>query len=114
MWLSLASIAAMAIMFLYMVNKARFASTRRLALIPMAACGMEILAAGMLTPGLFPLLTAALVCLRAVILGCCVAAMRRDAAMARVRARRRVVVRNEACLQAQGKIRPLQRNVRCA
>ena len=92
MILSLCSIAAMAGLFLYMFNKAKFARTRRMALLPLAGGVMEGIAAGALTPGLFPVLTAVLVVLRLTILLCCAGAMRQDAAMAcrRSRIRRRM------------------------
>ena len=87
MLLSLCSIVAMAGMFFYMFHKAKFARTRRMALLPLAGAVMEGIAAGALTPGLFPVLTAALVVLRLAILLCCAGAMRQDAAMARRRSR---------------------------
>lgn len=87
MLLSLCSIVAMAGMFLYMFHKAKFARTRRMALLPLAGAVMEGIAAGALTPGLFPVLTAVLVILRLAILLCCAGALRQDAAMARRRSR---------------------------
>ena len=89
MWLSIMSVIVMGAMFLYMVNKAKFAVTRRMALIPLGACVMEALATGLLTPLAFPILTLVLVTLRLIILTCCVGAIRQDAVMARNRVRRR-------------------------
>lgn len=74
--------------FLYMFSNARFARTRRVALVPLACAGMEVLAAGVLSASLHPLLTGIRLAMIAVILTCCYAAMRKDAAMARRRARR--------------------------
>lgn len=88
MSISIISLLAMTGMFLWMFRRAKFASTRRMALLPLCCAGMEVMAAGMLTPGLFPLLTFLLIFLRITILLCCVGAMKRDAAMAVHRARR--------------------------
>ena len=101
MILSLCSIAAMAGMFLYMFNKAKFARTRRMALLPLAGAVMEGIAAGALTPGLFPVLTAVLVVLRLTILLCCAGAMRQDAAMARRRSRIRRRCRKSHCRESR-------------
>lgn len=89
MILSLCSILAMTGMFLYMFNKAVLTSTRKMALLPLLCAVIEGLAAGALTPSLFPGLTAVLVVLRLAILLCCAGAMRRDAAAARRRERNR-------------------------
>lgn len=78
-------------MFLWMINKAKFASTRRMSLLPLCCAGMELLATGILTPELFPLLTFLLISMRIAILACCVGAMRRDAAMAARRTRRKAM-----------------------
>lgn len=88
LWSSL-NVVVMTILFMYMVNKAKCAETRKLALVPLATAAVELLAAGLLRPGLYPALTALLIAMRLVIIGCCVAALRRDAAMAKSRARRR-------------------------
>lgn len=87
LWSSL-NVVVMTILFMYMVNKAKCAETRKLALVPLATAAVELLAAGLLRPGLYPALTALLIAMRLVIIGCCVAALRRDAAMAKSRARR--------------------------
>ena len=88
MVISILSLVMMALMFLYMLNKAHYAATRRMSLIPLGCAAVELFAAGLLTPLLFPLLTAFLVLLRAVILFCCFCAVRRDAAIYSRRLRR--------------------------
>ena len=95
LWSSL-NVVVMTILFMYMVNKAKCAETRKLALVPLATAAVELLAAGLLRPGLYPALTALLIAMRLVIIGCCVAALRRDAAMANSRARRRARARRAA------------------
>lgn len=92
MLLSLLSAVSMAAMFVYMVCCAKMPETRRLLWLPAAGCVVELLAAGMLSVTRFPLMTALLVLLRLALLGCCAAAMRRDAAMARARQRRRALL----------------------
>lgn len=96
MWISLLSMLAMGGMFLYMVRRARYAAAKKMALIPMGACAAEILCMGMLTPSLFPVLTVVLVALRLLILGCCVGAMRQDAALVRRHSRRVQAARRRA------------------
>ena len=78
MLMSLLSIVLMVVTALYMLSKAHFAKTRRMAFIPLGCAAVEMLAAGMLTAGLFPVLTAVLILLRAVILVCCWFALRQD------------------------------------
>lgn len=89
MVLSILSIAAMGGMFLYMWCRARFGITRRVALVPLMTCAVEMLAAGLLSVTTFPVLTAVLVLLRLVILGCCVGAMHHDRVMANRRETRK-------------------------
>lgn len=98
MLLSLINILVMGALFVYMVSKAQFAVTRRMALIPLCVCAVEMLVFGLLQAELFPVLTAVLTVLRGVMVLCCVTAMRRDAAMARRRARR---LRREQQMAAQ-------------
>ena len=81
--------AAMLALFLYMIRRTRFAETKKVALVPLATGFVDLLAAGLLNPGHYPLLTFLLAALRLTIVGCCVLALRRDAAMARQKARRR-------------------------
>ena len=90
MLLNVLNFLIMAAMFLWMIKKARFKSTRRMAFIPLGCAMMELLSAGMLSFGKFPLLTLALFVLRAAILLCCVGALRRDAALAEKRRARRL------------------------
>lgn len=89
MVVSILSIAAMGGMFVYMWCKAKFGVTRRVALVPLMTCGVEMLAAGLLSAITFPALTAILVALRLVILGCCVGAMHHDKVLANRRETRR-------------------------
>lgn len=88
MLLSLVNVVAMGALFIHMFRKAKFATARRMALLPLAVCGVEMLVFGLLEVELFPLLTVLLTALRAVIGLCCVYAMQRDAAMARKQMRR--------------------------
>lgn len=85
MLLSTVHVLVMGGLFFYMVRRARYAAARRMALIPLAVCGVEMLASGLLSASLVPALTVLLCGLRGVIVLCCVAAMRRDAALARRR-----------------------------
>lgn len=64
----------------------RCAATRRLSLVPLAMCGMEIFLAGVLDTLAFPVLGVLLVLARAAVAVCCVLAVRRDAALAVPRA----------------------------
>ena len=95
MMLSLISAVAMAAMFLYMICTAKMAETRRVAWIPAATCGVELLALGVITPGSHLGITLLLIALRLTLLSVCVVAMRRDAAMVRARARRRAKLARE-------------------
>ena len=94
MVLSMISAVLMGGMFLVMINKAKFARTRRMALIPLACAGMELLLTGVLTPGLFPVMTGVLIFLRVTILVCCVGALRQDTAMVKRRSRRLAALRS--------------------
>lgn len=96
MLMSLFNVMVMGALFVYMVSKAKYATARRMALIPLCVCGVEMLVFGLLQAELFPALTAVLAVLRLVIALCCVKAMRRDAAIARQRARRARQQRREA------------------
>ena len=78
MILSVVSVIAMGIMFIVMIRKASFKSTRKLALLPLTACLMEMIATGVLHPAQFPLVTGLLVFLRISILFCCAGALRWD------------------------------------
>lgn len=89
MLLSLLNILLLGGMFLYMLNKAQGRTARRLALVPLTMCVMEIILLGILDASLYPALTAVLVLMRATVLACCVLAMRADALAARARSRSR-------------------------
>lgn len=67
----------------------RCAATRRLSLVPLAMCGMEIFLAGVLDTLAFPVLGVLLVLARAAVAVCCVLAVRRDAALARAKSDKR-------------------------
>ncbi|MDD2362296.1 MAG: hypothetical protein PHH84_04975 [Oscillospiraceae bacterium] len=88
MFINVLSLVAMIVAFLYMMLKARYARTRRLAMVPLACAVVELSVTGLLTPSLFPALTAVLIILKGIILSCCFFAMRADKAMFRRRARR--------------------------
>ena len=95
MMLSLISAVAMAAMFLYMICNAKMSETRQVSWVPAAACVVELLALGVITPGAHMGLTLLLVALRLALLSVCVVAMRRDAAMVRARSRRRAKLARE-------------------
>ena len=80
---------AMVALFVYMIRKAQFAQTKKVALVPLATGFVDLLAAGLLNPGHYPVLTILLAAMRLTIVGCCVLALRQDAAMTRQKARRR-------------------------
>lgn len=83
-------IAVMGITFLYMFNKAHFASTRLVSLVPLLMLLTDGCTAGVDFFAL-PLLGVLMEVLRLVVLGCCAFAMRRDAHQYAVRKRRRVL-----------------------
>lgn len=87
MWESLVSILLMGATFLYMINKAHFTQTRRVALVPLGFCAVDMLCAGAVPFGTYPIITAMLVILRLAVLLCCVGAMRKDTVAARRAAR---------------------------
>lgn len=78
---------------LYMMMAARFSVTRKMAWIPLSMAVMELAMSGLLLWGEYPVLNAILVLCRLTVLSCCVVSMKRDAAMARNRRRRREVWR---------------------
>lgn len=89
MFWSIFHAVTMIALFAYMMRKAQFAETKKVALVPLATGMVDILAAGLLNPGRHLMLTVLLLAMRLVIFGCCVLALRRDAAMAKQKARRR-------------------------
>lgn len=106
---------------LYMVCRAHFERTRRVAFVLMGTCVTELLVAGMLSLSAYPVLTAILMAARLALLACGVAASRADAAAARRRAeRRRAFARKLRCaehpLSVVPSARPVQAapSVRCA
>lgn len=95
MILNVLTVAVMGGLFVYMMRKSVLASTRQLAFVPLGVCAVEMFATGLLHPVSFPVLTVLLIVLRLVIAGCCVLAIRRDAAYARRRTRKNNAVRAE-------------------
>jgi len=87
MW-NVIQIAVMALTFLYVFNKTQFVENRLVAFIPlgMALLDLTSLSADFLAvPALFAVMELA----RLVVLGCCVAALRRDRRMVAARNRER-------------------------
>lgn len=78
MWESLISILMMGATFLYMINKAHFAQTRRVALVPLGFCAVDMLCAGTVPFGTYPVIAIMLVILRLTVLLCCAGAMHKD------------------------------------
>lgn len=99
MWNSLLSIVLMGGMFLIMINKGKLASTRRMALLPLTVCGIEAWLFGLLSVGLFPILSVILWATRLCLLTCCVLKLRQDAQIVRRRARRKAL--EEKCAVPQ-------------
>ena len=86
--LSIVSAVVFCGMAFWMYFGAHFASTRRMAAVPLAACGVELLTVGMFTT-FFPVVTAMLIALRAVLVLCCLGEMNRDAVRHQRRRNRR-------------------------
>lgn len=80
---SLFHVVLLGSMFLYMLNKAQGKSARRLSLVPLTMCVMEIILMGVLETALYPVLTGILILMRGTVLACCLLVMRADAAAAR-------------------------------
>ncbi len=78
---------------LYMITAAQYSVTRKMAWIPLSMAAMELAMGGALLWWEYPVLTAVLMLCRMTVLTCCVVSMKRDAAMARNRRRRREVWR---------------------
>ena len=89
MWESLISILMMGATFLYMINKAHFAQTRRVALVPLGFCAVDMLCAGTVPFGTYPVIAIMLVILRLTVLLCCAGAMHKDTVAARRAAHRK-------------------------
>lgn len=97
---SLLTIFLMGGTFIYMMWKAEYAQTRRVALVPLGVCAVEMLLFGLHQGGGTLAVTVLLWAARAVILACCAGAMRQDAARAQRRQRRRAVRRTVEAVQA--------------
>ena len=116
MILSVISVLAMGLMFIQMMRKASLPSTRKMAVLPLTACLMEMIATGALHPGQFPLLTVVLVLLRASILFCCAGALRKDV-LARRRQKMRAPVptaRKVLTLEDKKLLQAGNRQIHCA
>ena len=87
MWESLVSILVMGFAFLYMINKAHFAQTRHVALVPLGFCAVDLLCAGAVPFGTYPVVSLLLMVLRLAVLLCCAGAMHKDTVAARRAAR---------------------------
>ena len=101
---------------LYMMTAAKFTVTRRMAWIPSSMAAMELAMCGVLAMFDYPILTLILMACRMTVLTCCAVSMKRDAAMARNRRRRREVWRRVAYdMTAEMQTAPVLREVkRCA
>ncbi len=91
MIISIMSITAFVMMTVYMMFRASFTATRRVALVPLAMSGLEVMMFGLVSGVTNPAVMMLLVAARLVILGVCCAAMHhdREAMKARVRLRNR-------------------------
>ncbi len=91
MMISIMSITAFVMMTVYMMFRANFTATRRVALVPAAMIGLEVMLFGLISGVTNPTVMLLLVAARLVILGACSAAMHhdREAMKARVRLRNR-------------------------
>ncbi|MBR3289685.1 MAG: hypothetical protein IKI63_02780 [Clostridia bacterium] len=100
---------------LYMVCRAHFERTRRVAYVLMAASAVELTVAGLLSLTAYPALTAILMIARLSLMGCGVAASRADQAAARRRAeRRRAFARKLRCAEHPLSVVPSARPVQAA
>ena len=115
MMMNLVFAALFAGLSLYMIGRAHFERTRRVAFVLSGACVAELLTAGLLSLAAFPVLTAILVAARLTMLGCGVAAVRADRAAARRRAeRRRAFARKLRCAEHPLSVVPTARPVQAA
>ena len=116
MLLSLLSVLAMGLMFIHMIRKASLSSTRKLAVLPLTACVMEMVATGALHPEEFPGLTLLLVLLRAAILFCCAGALRRDMLVAKRQKMRAIALAGRRLMKLEGTrmVSADRSRVRCA
>lgn len=93
------SIAVMFLLSFYTLKKARFAETRKVACVPLAIGLVDILTIGLLHPERYLILTFLLAAMRLVVIGCCVAALRRDTLRAKQKARRRISQRRKSIVE---------------
>ena len=118
MMMNLMFAALFAGMALYMVCRAHFERTRRVAYVMGGACVVELMTVGLLSLTAYPVLTAILVVARLALLGCGVTAVRADRAAARRRAeRRRAFARKLRCAEHPLSVVPTAKSapaVRCA
>lgn len=89
--LSIASAVVFGGLAVWMYFGAHFASTRQMALLPLMACGVELLTVGLFTSA-FAVVTALLCVLRVVLVLCCLGEMNRDAVRHRRRRNRRATL----------------------
>lgn len=112
MFLSLLAAALFAVVSLNMMAKERKTLSRRMAWIPGVMAAMELAMCGALLLWEYPILTVILMACRLTVLACCSLALKKDAACARNRRRRREVWRRvTADLQrdVQSNVIPLRR-----
>lgn len=115
MTMSLIFAALFAGVSLYMICRAHFERTRRVAWVLIGACVVELLASGLLSLTAYPVLTAILVLTRLVLLGCGIAADRADQAAARRRTeRRRAFARKLRCAEHPLSVVPAKPRVSAA
>ena len=81
--------AGLILLFGWSLKHAKSVETRRLSLVPLAMAVIELFIAGEYDPAALPAAAVVLAAMRLAVAGCCVAAVRRDAAASRNRARRR-------------------------
>ncbi len=109
------SAAVLGVTAFYMLTKERATVSHRMAWIPAAMALMELALCGALLFWDYPLLTLCLMACRLVVLTCCSLALKRDAAQARNRRRRRAVWRRVAGeLQREAYAVPVASLHRCA
>ena len=101
---SVMTILGMGGLFLWMWNKGCLASTRRMAMLPLAVCAIEVFTFGLLQT-VFPVITALLWAARLMLFACCVKKMQLD----RRAARRRAAKRETACSVQRCERSPLRR-----
>lgn len=85
-------ISVMALAFLYVFNKTEFSRNRIVALVPLAMMVLDVCSA-QFDFWSVPVLAVILVAMRMTVIGCCIAAVRRDRAMVRARQRQRTKAR---------------------